>query len=303
MRRGVAALVLVALLCPAARADEHGHEHGHEHEEPEPAPFTVADFARFGVRIATAGPGLVDSGVELPGEVRPNAERTAHIAAQFPGRVREVRKRIGDTVRAGETLAIVESDTLAPYPLTAAFDGVVLDQHATPGETVGPGAPAFVVADLSTVWVEINVYQKDLAAVRTGERVQLLAGHGIGDAEGTVSYVSPMLDQATRTAIARVVLPNPSGAWRPGLFVTARVLDPQSVAVVVPRAALQRMSGAPVVFVVDGDHIVPRPVHLGRSGLRFVEITAGLAAGERYADEGTFLLKAELDAGAGGHEH
>jgi cobalt-zinc-cadmium efflux system membrane fusion protein len=299
MRRGVAALVLLALLRPAAHADEHGHDH----EEPQAAPFTVADFARFGVRIATAGPGLVDSGVELPGEVRPNAERTAHIAAQFPGRVREVRKRIGDTVRAGETLAIIESDTLAPYPLIPAFDGVVLDQQATPGETVGPGAPAFVVADLSTVWVEINVYQKDLAAVRIGERVQVLAGHGIGDAEGTVSYVSPVLDQATRTAIARVVLPNPSGAWRPGLFVTARVLDPQSVAVVVPRAAVQRMGGAPVVFVVDGDHILPRSVHLGRSGPRFVEITAGLAAGERYADDGTFLLKAELDAGAGGDEH
>jgi cobalt-zinc-cadmium efflux system membrane fusion protein len=87
VRRGVAALVLVALLGPVARADEHGHEH----EEPEAVPFTVEDFARFGVRIATAGPGLVDSGVELPGEVRPNAERTAHIAAQFPGRVREVR--------------------------------------------------------------------------------------------------------------------------------------------------------------------------------------------------------------------
>jgi membrane fusion protein, heavy metal efflux system len=296
--RGLAVVLLVALLCPAgARADEDGHEHG------ETAPFTVADFARFGVHIATAGPGLVDSGVELPGEVRPNAERTAHIAAQFPGRVREVRKRVGDAVRAGETLAVIESDTLAPYPLTAAFDGIVVDQHATPGETVGPGAPAFVVADLSTVWVEINVYQKDLAAVRIGERVHLLAGHGIGDAEGTVSYVSPILDQATRTAIARVVLPNPMGTWRPGLFVTARVLDPQSVAVVVPRIALQRMGGASVVFVVDGEHIVPRPVRLGRSGLRQVEIVDGLAAGERYAEDGTFLLKAELDAGAGDDEH
>ena len=298
MKRGLAGIALIALLAPLARADEHGHEH-----EESPSAFTVADFARFGVRIATAGPGVVDGGVELPGEVRPNAERTAHIAAQFPGRVREVRKRVGEPVRAGETLAIIESDTLAPYPLVAAFDGVVVDQHATPGETVGPGAPAFVVADLTTVWVEINVYQKDLAAVRVGERVQVLAGHGIGDAEGTVSFVSPILDQATRTAIARVVLPNPTGTWRPGLFVTARVLDPQDAAVVVPRVALQRMGGAPVVFVVDGEHVVPRPVRLGRSGRQFAEITHGLAAGERYADDGTFLLKAELEAGGGDDEH
>lgn len=296
MRRALAVIALAALLAAAASADEHGHD------EP-PATFTVADFERFGVRFAAAGAGVVDAGVELPGEVRPNAERTAHIAAQFPGRVREVRKRVGDPVAAGETLAIVESDTLAPYPLVAAFAGVVVDRHATPGETVGPGAPAFVIADLATVWVEINVYQKDLAAVRSGERVQIVAGHGIGDAEGTVSFVSPILDQATRTAIARVMLPNPSGLWRPGLFVTARILDPQTAAVAVPRTAVQRMGGAPVVFAVDGDHVVPRPVRLGRAGHRFVEITDGLAAGERYAADGTFLLKAELDAGSGGDEH
>ncbi len=300
MRRLAIVAVAVLLGPTGAPADAHGHD---AHGEPPLRAFTVADFARFGVRIATAGPGVVDSGVELPGEVRPNAERTAHIAPQFAGRVREVRKRVGDSVRAGETLAIIESDTLAPFPLTAAFDGTVVDQHATPGEAVGPSTPAFVVADLGTVWVEINVYQRDLAAVRTGARVHILAGHGIGDAEGTVSYLSPVLDQATRTAIARVVLPNPSGLWRPGLFVTARVLDPLPAPVVVPRVALQRMGGAPVVFVVDGEHIVARPVRLGRRGPRQVEIVDGLAAGERYADDGTFLLKAELDAGAGGDEH
>ena len=295
-RAAILLLTMLALAAPLRASDDH------DHDEPAPAPFTVADFERFGVRIATAGPGLVDTGVELPGEVRPNPERTAHLAAQFAGRVREVRKRVGDTVRAGDVLAVIESDTLAPYPLTTALDGVVVDQHVAPGETVGPGSVAFVVADLGTVWVEISVYQKDLAAVRPGERVQVIAGHGIADAEGTVSYVSPVLDQATRTAVARVVLPNPSGAWRPGLFVTARVLDPQPAAVVVPRTALQRMDGATVVFVVDGETVTPRPVRLGHSGRQRVEIIAGLAAGERYADDGTFLLKAELGAGAGGHD-
>ncbi|MBX3026773.1 efflux RND transporter periplasmic adaptor subunit [bacterium] len=295
-RRTIPTLLLVlAAAAPPLGADAApaGHEDSH---------FTVADFERFGVRFASAGPGMVDTGVELPGEVRPNAERTAHVAAQFAGRVREVRVRVGDAVRAGQTLAIVESDTLAPYPLTTAFDGTVIDQHVTPGETVGPGAPAFVVADLATVWVEINVYQKDLAAVRIGERVRVLGGHGVGEADGAVSFISPVLDQATRTAIARVVLANATGLWRPGLFVTAHVLDPQPAAVVVPRSAVQRMGGAPVVFVVDGDRVEPRPVRLGRSGRQRVEIVDGLAAGTRYAEDGTFLLKAELEADESGHD-
>lgn len=282
--------------------DDHGHgadEHGHEEEGA--TKFTVADFGRFGVHFATAGPGIIDSGVELPGEVRPNADRTAHVAAQFAGRVREVRAQIGDVVRAGQTLAIVESDKLSPYPLTTAIEGTIIDRHVTAGETVGPGEPAFVVTDLSNVWVEINVYQRDLAAVRVGERVRVVGGHGIGDAEGTVSYVSPVLDQATRTAIARVVLPNTTGVWRPGLFVTAHVLDPQQAAIVIPRTAVQRMGGAPVVFIVRGESVEPRPVRLGRSGREQVEVVGGLGPGTRYAEDGSFLLKAELEAGAGGH--
>lgn len=295
----IAAIALALLLAAGAAGATDDHD---EHDDA-PAHFAVADFERFGVTFATAGPGMVDAGVELPGEVRPNPERTAHLAPQFRGKLREVRAQVGDAVRAGQVLAVVETDTLTPYPLAAPFDGVVVDRHAVAGETAGPERTLFVIADLSSVWVEINVYQRDLAAVRVGERVRIEAGAGIGDGEGSISYVSPVLDQATRTAIARVVLANPDGRWRPGLFVTARILDPQPAAVVVPRSALQRIDGRTVVFVVHDDEAEPRPVRVGRTGRRQAEIVAGLAAGERYASDGTFLLKAELTAGGDAHEH
>jgi cobalt-zinc-cadmium efflux system membrane fusion protein len=274
-------------------------------DEPAAPPrFTVAELERFGVMVASAGSGIVDLGVDLPGEVRPDAERTAHIAPQFAGRVREVRKAVGDAVRAGEVLAIIESDTLAPFPLTTAMAGVVIDRHVVAGEAVDRNTPAFVIADLSTVWVEINVYQKDLPAVTPGARVQITAGYDVASGEGSVGYVSPILDQVTRTARARVVLPNPEGRWRPGLFVTAHVFEPLPAAVVAPRTALQRVGGETVVFAVEGDHFAVRPVRLGRQGRTQVEILAGLKAGERYASDGSFLLKAELTAaGAEDDEH
>lgn len=300
-------VLLASITLPASAAEEDAHDHGQghegrhgtgEHDAHENEGFTVADFERFGVRLATAGPGLVDAGIDLPGEVRPNGDRIAHLAAPFAGRAREVRVSAGDAVRAGTVLAIIESATLAPYPLTAPFDGTIVDRHVAPGETVAPDRPAFVLADLTTVWVELSVYQKDLADVRIGERVHLSAGPPAGESEGVIAAISPVLDQATRTASARVVLPNRDGLWRPGLFVTARLLDPQPAAVVVPRTALQRLDGAMVVFVVDGDHFAPRPVRIGRTGRARAEVVAGLAAGERYAVEGTFLLKAELAAGS-----
>jgi membrane fusion protein, heavy metal efflux system len=263
----------------------------------QPQPFTVTAFERFGVTVAAAGPGTVDLGIELPGEVRPNADRTAHLAPRFAGQAREVRADIGQRVHSGDVLAVIVSDTLAPFELRSPIDGVIVDRHLVTGETVNPGAPVFVVADLSSVWIDVNVYQKDLPDVRPGQPVRINAGYGIADAETTINYVSPVLDQGTRTAIARAVVANPDGAWKPGLFVTALVLRPANVPIAVPRTALQMRAGLPLLFVVEGDHFVARAVRLGRLGRTVAEVTAGLSAGERYAATNSFLVKAELEKG------
>ena len=271
-------------------------------DEPDVKTFSVEDFERFGVRLSSAAPGEVDLGVELPGEVRPNADRIAHIAPRFPGLVREVRKYVGDHVRAGEVLAIVESENLSPFELKAAFEGTIIDKHISPGEAVTREQPAFIVADLSTVWVNVAVYQAALPHVRVGQPAIITASAGDLETTGTVAYITPVVDQATRTAGARIVVPNDAGAWRPGLFVTVTILTPIAAPIVIPRRAIHTFENRPVVFVVVGDHFEPRPVTLGRSGRTNGEITSGLSAGERFADERSFLVKAELGKSAAGHE-
>ncbi|MDX2168047.1 MAG: efflux RND transporter periplasmic adaptor subunit [Deltaproteobacteria bacterium] len=297
----VAVLALTVALTPMRGvADEDDHDHAADSDAAGPS---VEHLARFGVTLATAAPGEVDTGVELPAEVRADADRVAHLAPRYPGVLREVHAQLGDTVRAGATLAIVESATLSRYTVQAPFDGVVIDRDAVLGESVSPERPILVVADLSTVWVEIAVYQKDLALVHAGQAVTISAGYGLGDARGTVSYVSPVLDQSSRTATARVVLPNPDGRWQPGLFARAAIEEPVKAAVVVPRNALQRLDGATVVFVADHGVFTPRPVTVGQLGRQRTEITAGLHAGERLAADNSFLVKAELEKGTGGHDH
>jgi len=293
---------MVALTAPAlASGDAEGPPHAARHEEGRG--FTVEEFGRYGVTLAVAGPGTVDRGIELPGEVRPNGDRIAHVAPRFPGIVRMVRAHTGDQVRAGTVLAVVESEHLAPFELRAAFDGTVIAKHIAPGEAVGPDHTAFIVADLSTVWVTIDVYQEALPLVGTGRPVRLVASQGGLETDGTVAYVSPIVEQTTRTAQARVVLPNPDGQWRPGLFVTATVYDPIDAPVVVPRRAVQMLEGRPTVFVAAGEYFAPRPVTLGDTGRTRVAVTRGLAAGERIADEHSFLVKAELAKNEGGHDH
>lgn len=285
--------------------DAHDHAGEHGEDEGDSRTFTVAEFERFGVRVGTAGPGLVDAAIELPGEVRPNGDLIAHLAPRFAGIAREVRKRVGDDVRAGEVMAVVEGDNLASFSLQAAFPGTVIDRHVSVGEVVSPDRAAFIVADLTNVWIEIDVYQRALDRVRPGQTVRISENRGQNVAEGIVSYVSPIVDQATRTARARVVLANAEGRWRPGAFVTVLLLEPTSAAVVVPRRALHRVDGERVVFVVEGDHFEARAVKVGASGRSLVAIEKGLASGERFADEDSFLVKAELAKGAGdaGHHH
>ncbi|MEZ4332251.1 MAG: efflux RND transporter periplasmic adaptor subunit [Myxococcota bacterium] len=257
--------------------------------------LTPAQRELAGIAIGSANPGAVDAGIELVGEVHPDGDRLAHITPRFPGIVRAVHKHAGDRVRAGDVLAVIESsDSLAPYSVKTLIDGVVIAKDLTRGEAVERTKQAFVVADLSTVWVDLAVYQKDLGRVPLGQRVHIDAV-GVGPAsEGTISYITPSVDQVTRTATARVVLPNRERAFLPGMFVTAHTLDRVDAPVTVPRDALQRIGGEACVFVASPEGFVRRRVVVGRQGPERAEIVSGLAAGERIAVRNTFLLKAEL---------
>jgi len=260
----------------------------------------------FGIEVATAGPGWIEKSTSLPAEVRPNQDRLAHIAPRFPGIAREVRAQIGDAVTAGQTLAVIESEALAPYPLKTLIDGLVIEKHITRGEPVSREQACFVVADLRDVWIDISVYQKDLPQLRLGQPVVVSAGHGLEEAEGKISYIAPVVDEQTRTATARVVLANLEGIWRPGLFVTARVeVERREVPVAVPKTALEILDGRTTVFVESEAGFEARAVNVALGGDRHAEVRAGLTAGERYVARGAFTLKAELQRGglAGGHEH
>jgi cobalt-zinc-cadmium efflux system membrane fusion protein len=288
---------------PPTEATE-AHEHDDHAEKTGHVDVTPEQRTRFDITTATAGPGDIDLGIDLPGEVRPDGNRFAHIVPRFPGIVREVRVDVGDAVKSGDVLAVIESnESLAPYQLTTLLAGTVIQRHLTRGEAVDREKQAFIIADLSTVWVDASVFQKDLSHVRVGHAVRVFTSDGGPSATGTIAYVTPTVDAPTRTATARVVLTNSDGRWRPGMFVTVRVLDPVRAPVVVQRSAVQTIDGQTVVFVETDDGFVVRPVTLGRSGATQSEVLSGLSGGDRYAATNTFLLKAEAGKGAASQDH
>jgi len=384
-------------------ADEHYHATGHndhvdheertigdlhddhkDHSDEETVRLTKKETDEFGIEVAEAGPGVIQVHLSLPGEVVLNADHVAHVVPRVSGIVRKVHYTLGDVVRMGEVMAVLESRELADaksaflasherivladanfvreealwekkistekeyleakqalaeaqialrtaeqklhalgfsedyleqlpklpdvsftqYDIIAPFNGTVIEKHITFGEVISEDAEVYVIADLSSVWIDISVYQKDLPVIRKGLPVVVSTGHKIPDASGTISYVGPLVGETTRTALARVVLPNPRGHWRPGMYITAGItIDAVEVSVVVPKTSLQTIDGKTSVFIEMKRGFSPVPVTIGRTNKDKAEVTSGLTPGQWYVTKGAFTLKAQLSKGAFGDGH
>ena len=196
------------------------------------------------------------------------------------------------------------SGALGRLELRAPFDGMVVEKHIALGEAVKEDANVFTLSDLSSVWAELSIAARDLQQVRVGEQVVVRAGASDATANGVIAYVGSFIGEQTRTAPARVVLPNPQGAWRPGLYVTVEVLsDEKTSPVTVESSALQTMDDQPVVFLKVPGGFAPQPVQTGRSDGKRVEILKGLKPGATYAAAGSFVIKSEQGKSSATHTH
>ena len=193
---------------------------------------------------------------------------------------------------------------LTRYEIRSPINGVVVEKHLSLGEAVQGETKIFVVADLSTVWAEMTVPAKDLNSVRIGQTASIKATAFAAETTGKVTYVGALVGEQTRAAKARVVLPNPQNLWRPGMQVN---VDLVAGTVVVPVAvasqAIQTLDKKTVVFGRSGEYFEARPLELGRTDGKFVEVVSGLNAGETYAATNSFLIKADLEKSGASHDH
>ncbi|MEW6394979.1 MAG: divalent metal ion exporter adaptor subunit IhpB [Pseudomonadota bacterium] len=257
------------------------------------------------IELAKASPGVLRDSLLLNGIVQPNQESLVQVTPRFPGIVRDVRKRIGDVVQKGDVLAVIESNqSLTQYELKASQAGTVIDRQTTLGEFVSEQKSAFVIADLSTVWVDFSVYRRDLKRVSIGDQILIDPADGGSAIEAKVSYLSPVGSSDTQSAIARAIVTNPSQRLRPGLFITGRLtLSAKNVGVAVKSSALQTVENRTVVFVRNGEKFEARAVEVGDRDPQLVEILFGVLDGDVYAARNSFVVKAEMTKGAGGDEH
>jgi len=377
----VTGLSLTLMACNSDHTQTHEED---EEAAPERVQLSAAELEEFDIVVETAAPGTLSVSVAFPGEVKVNQDRFAHIVPRVTGFVHTANKSVGDRVRAGETLAVLDSRELADikanylanlereqlaeathereehlfekkisseqeylearqalaearialrssrqkllalgftesyiktlpkqpehalvhYELKAPITGVVTEKHIGQGESLAADAEVFSIADLRTVWVDLNVFQKDLDLVREGQEVLIVTTGGQLRTRGIIAFIRPIVGEETRTAIARIVLKNPEGRWRPGLFVSGTItIDAIEVPLLVPKSALITMDERTVVFVQASGGFSEASITVGRENETHVEITQGLAPGSRYVARGGFALKAEVEKGELGEGH
>lgn len=210
----------------------------------------------------------------------------------------------------------VGSQTANLIPVRAPFDGVVTASQIVVGEVVDASKALFTVCDPSRMWLMLNVRQEDANHARLGLPVRFRSDDGVHRLEGQIAWISPAVDERTRTIQVRVTIANSTGTLRDKTFGTGQIIQRQEPnAIVVPRDAVQSTSDASFVFVRDKhffDEDAPkffhvRQVRIGARDEQFVELLAGVLPGEVIATKGSNvllsqLLRSQLGAGCGCHE-
>jgi cobalt-zinc-cadmium efflux system membrane fusion protein len=281
------------------------HESEEKHNE-DVVSLTEKELEEFSIKINEVESGNIQLHSNLTGEIIPDPTMVAHIIPRFAGIVREVRKNMGDNVEKDEVIAVIESnESLVQYEMKSSITGTVIEIHMTPGEVIGDDKHVVTVANLTSVWASLTVYQKGLTKIKLGQYVEISTVDKSKVMRSKIFYVSPIVDKETRTASARVRLNNTSGFWKPGMFITGKVFTTsKKVPIVVNKNALQLFKGETVVFVQDKKGFRPQPVSIGLENNKLVEILSGLHKGQKYAAEGAFTIKSEfLKESFGGDHH
>ncbi|MGB0514533.1 MAG: efflux RND transporter periplasmic adaptor subunit, partial [Wenzhouxiangellaceae bacterium] len=258
-----------------------------------------------GIVTRPAGPGTIREQHDAFGLLTLVEGRHARVGARFDGLVLEVGAGVGETVRQGQRLARIESNRgLSEYPLVAPLDGVVLRRRIEPGEAIVAGAEAFEVADLSTLWVDLHMFGVDADRLEPGLRLRVRDIGRTRQRDSRIERILPMTASASQSTIARGVLDNADGQWRPGSAIVAEVtLNEIPVELAVPVSALQTWRERDVVFQRIGDVYEVRPVELGRRDGLIAEVRSGLRPGAEIVVRHSFLIKADIEKSGVTHAH
>jgi cobalt-zinc-cadmium efflux system membrane fusion protein len=299
LKQSVITMLSIVIFSMPAIASQEQHS---EHEAPHTKLSDVA-IKNAEITIAKAGSQEINVKQTMFGVIAPNNNNIVHVGAKYKGLVTSLPVNIGDVVKSGQTLAVVENVTTGTtFAVKSPINGEITERYTNIGEVVEQ-KPLFEILDPSSVWVELSAFPENIESLRENQVAFVYDLHHHKIVEGVVSYISPKMTGG-HIARARVQLPNESGHWRPGMHVKAdAITDVFAASLAVDNDAIQRLEDKTVVFVQEGNRFEARNVKLGRTDGQFTEVLSGLESGERYVVENSYLIKADILKQGAGHSH
>lgn len=278
---------------------ESSHDEHDEHNEGTIITHEMAKRLNISTTIATSG--TVKTTQTLYGKTVIDASKISHIQARFTGLITQVNVNIGDTVKAGQALAEIESnESLKRYTIRAPFAGLIEARHANPGELATTN-PILTLVGSHALIAELKVFPRQRPAIKMNQSVVIAAD--TLRMQGTIAHFIH-IDEEPNILIARVPLVKTDRAWIPGMLVKGNVVTGEIHAeIIVDNRALQPYENATVVFVKEGTRYEPRPVTLGKTDGTFTQVLSGLHTGDTYVVENSYLIKADIEKSGAAHSH
>ncbi len=354
-----------------ASADQKGEEAKHdEHGAESRLKLSAEETSAAGIKIEELKAQSIVDQVVLTATIRANQDRIAHVAPRVSARIVKVNAKLGDSVKAGQTLALLDSIELGEahsahqqaqsqlalakgdferaenlkaeqiipekdylrarseyekakasvraaadklhlldvthheaekgppsvFPIVAPFAGTIIEKDAVLGELAQPDKSIFTVADLSTLWIEANLFEKDLGRVRIGAAATVTVSAYPGEAfNGKLTYISSTVDKESRAVPARVEVPNADGRLKAEMFATASIDTAATTkALMLPQEAVLLINGQPTAFVQEAGEFEPRSVEIGDKVGSRVVVKGGVKEGEQVVVAGAYALKARM---------
>ncbi len=255
------------------------------------------------ISTEVAGPIVLQQTINVFGKITANTERVNHVSARFSGVIKSVSVSIGDTVRKGQTMASVESnESLKLYTIKAPISGTIIQRNANTGEQAA-GQSLFIIADTSSVWVDLSIFPADLPGVKNAAPVSFTLANNGQSFEGKIALIN-VLAEANQSVIARLVMDNKKGQLLPGSFVKAKIKVAEiPVPLAVKRSGLQAFRDFTVVYAQIGEEYEVRMLELGRQDGEWIEVLGGLETGTTYVSENSYVIKADIEKSGASHDH
>lgn len=250
-----------------------------------------------GIKTEVLKRASVPETFQAMGRVMQDAQKPHHIMAGGAGRLETVSGVLGQAVKPGDVLAVIQTPAGTELTATTPHKGIVTAVHASEGDQVNEMTFLFTLTEVDPLWGVLDIPERSLAAVKAGQKVDIkTAAYPQATFKGTIAFVSPEIDNVSRTVKARVAIENPDGLLKFGMFIDATVRTGAYFQGVAVRSdAVQNGPAGTFIFVKSGKtEFTPRPVELGREKDGLLEIKNGVRAGESVVVENAYLLKSEM---------